>query len=376
MTHQDSEATRLAEYIATVLPWAHGHQVKGITTFVGAIIEKQSGTQAELARGLGHQEAAVKRLARLLHNERLAPQRLADAVLEQALRQLPPKGQVRLALDWTSEGNQHLLVVSLLTGGRGVPIYWRAYAATVLKGRMRRYEIAVIRRAVTRVQRAIGHRRVLLTADRGFADVALVDVLNELGVAFILRVKGGTKVAWHGRWRTLQTVPFVSNARQRNLGRVAYCERLPHRLWVTLSRVRNTKGAWEIWYLISNRGRRAQATAAEYARRFGCEQGFRDAKWELGFAQARIQDIKAWSRLFALFALALLVVVSLGVRLLVRGGAEAVALLRRVASRRRGRWDLSVVSAIVSLLHTDKSLFAHLSPRIPLDLEASLANVS
>jgi hypothetical protein len=376
MTHQDTETTRLAEYIATVLPWAHGHQIKGITTFVGAIIEKQSGNQAELVRGLGNQEASVKRLARLLHNERLAPHRLADAVLTQALQQVPPTGKVRLALDWTSEGPQHLLVISLLTGGRGLPIYWRAYEATVLKGRMRRYEMAVIRRAVTRVQRASGPRRVLLTADRGFADVALVDVLSEFGVTFIIRVKGSTKVAWQGRWRALQTVPFVGNARQRNLGCVAYCESLPHRLWVTLSRVRTVTGQWELWYLIAKRPQRAQATASEYARRFGCEQGFRDAKWELGCAHARIQHIHAWSRLFALFALALLVVVSLGVKLLVRGGPGAVALLRRVASRRRGRWDLSVVSAIVSLLHTDKSLFVHLSPRIPLDLEATLANVS
>ena len=376
MTHQDSETTRLAEYIATVLPWAHGHQLKGITTFVGAIIEKQSGNQAEWVRGLDNQEVGVKRLARLLHNERLAPPRWADAVLAQALRQVPATGKVRLAVDWTSAGDQHLVVVSLLTGGRGLPIYWRAYDATVLKGRMRRYEIAVIRRVVTRVQRALGPRRVLLTADRGFADVALVDVLTALGVTFILRVKGSTKVAWQGRWRALAGGPFVGNARQRTWGRVAYCQSLPHQLWVTRSRIRNTTGSWELWDLISNRGRRAQATAAEYARRFGCEQGFRDAKGELGFAQARIQDIQAWSRLFALFALALLVVVSLGVKLLVRGGAEAVALLRRVASRRRGRWDLSVVSAIVSVLHTDKSLFAHLSPRIPLDLEARLANVS
>jgi hypothetical protein len=376
MTHQDAETTRLAEYIANVLPWAHGHQLKGITTFVGAIIEQQSGNQAELVRGLGNQEAGVKRLSRLLHNERLAPHRLADAVLAQALRQLPPKGKVRLALDWTSEGSQHLVVVSLLTGGRAVPIYWRAYDATVLKGRMRRYEIAVIRRAVTRVQQASGRRRVLLTADRGFADVALVDVLSELGVAFIIRVKGSTKVTWQDQWRALHSVPFVGNARQRNLGHVAYCESVPHRVWVTLSRVRTAKGQWEIWYLIANRHRRAQATAVEYARRFGCEQGFRDAKWELGFAQARIQRITAWSRLFALFALALLVVVSLGSKLLVRGGPGAVALLRRVASRRRGRWDLSVVSAIVRLLHADKSLLAYLSPRITLDLEASLANVS
>ena len=75
-----------------------------------------------MARGLGNQEAALKRLSRLLHNPRLAPHRLADAVGAQALGQLPPKGKVRLALDWTIEGPQHLLVVSLVTGGRAVPI--------------------------------------------------------------------------------------------------------------------------------------------------------------------------------------------------------------------------------------------------------------
>jgi hypothetical protein len=359
-----------------VLPWAHGHQLKGITTFVGAIIKKQTGNQAELARGLGNQEAAVKRLSRLLHNERLAPHRLADAVLAQALSQLPPTGKVRLALDWTIEGTQHLLVVSLVTGGRAVPLYWRAYDAAVLKGRMRRYEQAVIRRAVRRVQGGSGRRRLIVTADRGFADVALVDVLTELGVEFIIRVKGSTKVCVQGQWRPLHTLGFAGNARHRHLGRVAYCESAPHRLWVTMSRAREATGQWELWYLVANRPWRAQVTAGEYARRFGCEQGFRDAKWELGFAQARLQQIKAWSRLFALFALALLVVVSLGVRLLVRGGPGAVELLRRVASRRRGRWELSVVSAMVRLLQDDKSLFVHLSPRIKLDLEASLSNVS
>jgi Transposase DDE domain len=376
MTPQDSGTTRLQEYIAQVLPWAHGHQLKGITTFVNAIIEKQTGSQAELARGLGNQEAAVKRLARLLHNERLAPHRLADSVLAQALRQLPPTGKVRLALDWTIEGSQHLLVASLVTGGRAVPIYWRAYDAAVLKGRMRRYEMAVLRRVVTRVQGAIGCRRLIVTADRGFADVALVEVLTALGVEFIIRVKGSTKVCFQGQWCRLHTLPFVGNTRQRNLGHLAYCESAPHQLWVTMSRARDAKGQWEIWYLISNRPRRAQATAAEYARRFGCEQGFRDAKWELGFAQARIKNIHAWSRLFALFALALLVVVSLAVNLLLSGGPPAVALLRRVASRRRGRWDLSVVSAMVRLLHEDNSLFAHLSSYIKFNLEARLVYVS
>ena len=46
---------------------------------------------------------------------------LAEAVLSQALRQLPRCGKVRLALDWTIEEPQHLLVVSLVTGGRTLP---------------------------------------------------------------------------------------------------------------------------------------------------------------------------------------------------------------------------------------------------------------
>jgi Transposase DDE domain len=213
---------------------------------------------------------------------------LADAVLAQALRQLPPTGKVRLALDWTIEGSQHLRVASLVTGGRAVPLYWRAYDATGLKGRMRRYETAVIRRVVTRVQGTLGSRRLSVPADRGFADVALVDVLSVLGGEFIIRVKGSTTICVQGQWRNLHPLSFVGNARQRNLGRLAYCESAPHRVWVTMSRARDATGQWELWYLISNRSRRAQATAAEYARRFGCEQGFRDTKWELGFAQARI----------------------------------------------------------------------------------------
>ena len=77
-----------------------------------------------------------------------------------------------------------------------------------------------------------------------------------------------------------------------------------------------------------------------------------------------------------MFALALLVVVSLAVKLLLSEGPKAVALLRQVASRRRGRWDLSLVSAMVRLLQDNKSLFAHLSSSINFNLDARLVYVS
>ncbi len=152
MRSPDSATTRLDDYIALYVAlgtWPSAQSASG--TLCGPSLRQQTGCQAQLARSFGNQEAAVKRLSRLLHNERLEPRHLADAVLLQALVQLPLHGPVRLAIDWTIEGHQHLLVVSLVVGRRAVPIYWRAYDATVLKGRMQRYELAVIRRALTRV---------------------------------------------------------------------------------------------------------------------------------------------------------------------------------------------------------------------------------
>ena len=369
-------ATRLREYIAFMLPWAHGHQLKAIGDYVAAIIEHQTACQAQLARYFGNQEAAVKRLSRLLHNARLDPRLLADAVLLQAIHQLPRHGKVRLAIDWTMEDNQHLLVVSLIVGRRAVPMYWRAYDAGVLKGRMKRYELAVIRRAVGRVIQAVGKRRVMVTADRGFADVALFSLLNELGMAFIIRVKAGTHVYVQGQWRKLGQLKFRRHERYRSFGALPYCERCPQALWVSKSRARDRNGNWGIGHLVANRPYDARKAAQEYGRRFGCEEGFRDAKWWLGFAKARMAQIKAWSRMFALFAIALLVMTSLGSQLLLAPSRGAPHLLRRVASRRRGRCELGLISAMVSLLKQDKTLYHKLCPHAKLRLEATLANVS
>ena len=376
MTPQYSHPTRLREYIAFMLPWAHGHQLKSIADYVAAIIEHQTACQAQLARSFGNQEAATKRLSRLLHNERLDPRLLADAVLLQALHQFPTSGKVRLAIDWTMEDKQPLLVVSLIVGRRAAPIYWRAYDASVLKGRMKRYEMAVIRRAVGRVVQAVGKHRVIVTADRGFADVALFTLLSQLGMTCIIRVQAGTHVYFQDAWRKLGQLRLRGHERHRSFGALLYCESSPQRLWVSKSRARDSKGNWGIWHLVSNRPYAAQRAAQEYGRRFGCEEGFRDAKWWLGFAKARIAQIKAWSRMFALFAIALLAMISLGCRLLLSPSRGAPGLLRRVASRRRRRCELGLVSAMVHLLRQDQTLYDKLSPHAKLKLEASLANVS
>src|SRR5262249_1306685 len=217
MTTSES-TTRLQDYIRELLPWAHGHQAKSIATFVEAILEKQTGNQAELARTQDNQEAAVKRLSRLIHNERLNPMDFPEWLCRKALERLPRTGKVRIAIDWTTEDDQHLLVVSLVIGRRAMPIFWRAYEQSVLKGRMKRYELAVVKRAFNLIFQFIRPSRIRLTADRGFPDDDLFELLDRLKINYLIRVKGSIKVCYRGVWIKLNRLHFEGNARRRSLG--------------------------------------------------------------------------------------------------------------------------------------------------------------
>jgi hypothetical protein len=368
--------THLEQYISEMLPWAHGHQYKGLAAVVFAIIAKQTGNQAELARTQGNQEAGLKRFSRLIHNPRLAPKVLAHWVCLYHLQRLPRTGKVRVAIDWTSEDDQHLLVISLIIGRRALPVFWRAYDQSVLKGRKERYEHAIIKRFFKLLFQYVERKRVRLTADRGFADVDLFDLLDSLGVRFIIRVKGDTMVCIDDEWIKLKTLSFYGNSHHRELGRIEYCKSKPHRLNVTMSRALNKKGKWETWFLVSNLQFKARKTAEEYAHRFGCEEGFKDTKWWAGFKEAKVKDIQAWSRLFGFFVITGSVLVNLGTKLLLGNASRAKALLRRVASRRKDRCELSLFSATLKLVQQNVSLLLELSAHVKLKLEAALPNVS
>ena len=163
------------------LPWAHGHQRQGLRDCVPALLDPQPGCHGHLAWSFGKQEGAVQRLSRLLPHARLEPRHLAEAVLVQALVPRPAHGPGRLAIAGTVAGHPPGLGRSWIVGRRAVPIDWRAYDATVRKGRLQRYALAVVRRAVTRILQQVGRWRGRVTADRGVADVALCPWLPDVG---------------------------------------------------------------------------------------------------------------------------------------------------------------------------------------------------
>ena len=118
---------------------------------------------------------------------------------------------------------------------------------------MQRYALAVMRRAVRRIIRKVGRRRVCVTADRSFADVALLTLLTDVGVAFVIRVKKSTKSCIAGVWRQLDPLRCAGNTRRRTLGPRLYGASHPQALWVTMSRKRERHGKWGRWSLVANR---------------------------------------------------------------------------------------------------------------------------
>lgn len=202
--------------------------------------------------------------------------------------------------------------------------------------------------------------------------LALISVQSccQATLSYVIRTKSNYKVRIGEAWCRLDSLSWRGNQRRRAWGRVWYAETDPRRVFLAQSRARDAKGRWGVWHLLSNRPLSAYGMAAEYARRFTCEEGFRDGKRLLGFVRTRVACIKAWSRMFLLVALALAVLTQLGCAL-VRSTAGA-GLLRRVRSRRNVRSELSLVRSIVELLAQGEDLWRLLDHQSRLNLEAGL----
>ena len=367
---QHSLTTRLDYYINTLLPETHGHQRKAFRDFVAALLVVRTCCQATLAHYFPNFEAASRRLTRGLHNPRLEPQAQARAHAQAVVAQLPLVGPVRIALDWTTEDQQHLLVASVLIGRRAVPLCWEAYRTSELKGAQRALEHAFVEELFEKLLLGLARERLLVTADRGFCEGKLLARLEKLSIPFVFRLPAHVTVFQDQQWRKLGSLAMRGSTRRRALGHLWILRTQPQRYWVTQARARNKKGRWEYWHLVSNRPLTAVTMAHEYARRFGCEEGFRDAKRGLGFAQASIVEIEAWARMFALVAAALLIVTQLGSQLLRH--PQRAQWLRQVRSRRRARTELSLLAVVYQVLDHVASFVVLLTPLVKLNLEAAL----
>ena len=68
------------------------------------------------------------------------------------------------------------------------------------------------------ITKVVARRRLIVTADRGFADQELIETLQQLCFRYVIRVKGETKILWGGQWQKFKLFKFVGHSKQRTLG--------------------------------------------------------------------------------------------------------------------------------------------------------------
>ena len=221
--------------------------------------------------------------------------------------------EIVAALDWTSfaaDGHETVALSMATRHGRSTPLLWRTVEASELKGKRNGHEDALLARLREVVPEGA---KVTVLADRGFADCALFEFLEELGFGYVIRLRGNHVVTsaggesrkaadWvgaGGRARTLRGATVTKTWRWKAAA-------------VACMKDRDMK---EPWCLVSSERRGAREMAALYARRWGIETSFRDVKnprFGMGLKETRVGRTDRRDRMLLVGAMALSLLTLLG----------------------------------------------------------------
>ena len=185
--------------------WQDVRHLKTFIWMVVGVIEEMKvhlPAWAPYVRSRATQAAStVRRFARWLHNPRIQVGPIWAAYMRHVLQDW--EGRVYLALDTTSLWGEFCWIrVSLCYRGRGIPLAWRVVRHSSVRVGFALYQ-AVVQQAAQAIP---DHLEVVLLADRGFCDLALMRFLRDtLHWHWRIRIKNTFLVYKPGRgWRQVR----------------------------------------------------------------------------------------------------------------------------------------------------------------------------
>ena len=246
-----------------------------------------------------------RRCQRWLSNSRIDPQSLYSPLILWAIQSSQkPEQALHLALDTTMLWNRICVVVlSVVCHGRAIPLLWQA-----LEHPSASVSAAVSISLLEKADRLLaGFGAITLLADRAFPCAELLGWLeNSPGWTYVMRLPGDTEI--HGT-----AAPLGCQVRRLRLRRGPCRGFRGSRLWADGSHSANLVLAHptglaveEPWYLISN-AEPSLGLVWSYARRFCCEQLFRDQKSGVfQLEDSGLRDPQRIDRLLLVVAIAVL----------------------------------------------------------------------
>jgi hypothetical protein len=264
-------------------------------------------------------QSTIRRFRRWLANKHIQVHELYGPIIQETL-QAWTEHILYLALDTSRLPDGYCLIrVSIIYRGRAVPLVWQVLAHNSSSVAFETVQ-PLLKTAAALLPSGV---KVVLLADRGFADTELMKYLrDELVWHYRIRLKGNMWVYRGGRGRIklsrislavgeAQFWQDVQLTEQKRFGPV----------YLALGQPLGSKEKW----LIASDEPGSLETFSEYALRFDIEEGFLDEKSN-GFQleDTRLSDAEVLTRLCLVLALCTLYLVLQGVEVVKKGRRRAV----------------------------------------------------
>ncbi len=280
-----------------------------LSLLVYGIIYSQSGCLSAIVRhwpsGPRRHIHRLKRLHRFLKNEAIGEEPVFR-VLVAVVWCYRPGGRrtklVPIAIDWTKVRQFPTLWAAMPYKKRALPLAFGAYHHQRLRHSQNKLERGLCTFVASTLPRDL---RPLFLADAGFGRTEFVRWLQQLGFAFVVRLRPETHITYRGRTFPLGDLDTIEGA-PLLLSAVQYRSEKP----VTVNIVISRKGD-SVWYLGTSFSDAAQ-TVAWYIKRFWIEEMFRDLKSRLGLRQAFLKDEFRLTRLLLGYLIANLILFLIG----------------------------------------------------------------
>jgi len=296
--------------------WRDKRHLKTFLWMIVGLIEEMEVTLpawATYVRSRATQSAStVRRFSRWLRNPRIEPMAIWKVYVK-AILACAGEGRLYVALDTSSLWNEFCWIrIGLVYRGRALPLAWK-----VIQHKSTRVAFSVYEEVIRTTAEMIGPgREVVLLADRGFCDMALFRLLQELG--------------WH--WRIRIKRSFLVYKRGKGQRQVSRFTPAPgtavfwHEVYVGHERfgpvhlaVGRPAHKQEFWYVLSDEPT-DEHTFETYALRTDVEELIRDDK-SGGFQveKSMIRDAAMLDRLMLVLAATTWVLVNQGVAVVEEG---------------------------------------------------------
>ena len=308
-----------------LLPGLSGHQLPALAAVSLAMaLGNHCASGAVAAHLISERDCTLasrrRRTERLIANEHCDVDRCCAVLCRQIAANFIGLPLVIMVDETPGPGDLRCLKVTLGYHHRTLPLAWCCYRNGQLPQTMPRLLEGLLRQVMAAID-VTQHSSITLLADRGLAWPSLLDLCVELGLSYVLRVQGATRVQ-SSDGQEQRADHWAKRHGQRFSGAVKVFKKAGWRQTHLLA-------SWpepckEPWLLISDHAT-LDAAVARYCKRMWCEESFRDDKsgvWQ--WQKSRVRDPQRAARLLLLMALATVLAVMLGAQTIKQGLRKSI----------------------------------------------------